>query len=663
MKMNKFSQALLYSGALFMLVTPMISNAPMLAQAATTVDSTQIAPVNVDVTVHKGMTLIGKNVGSIVTDGEQHAWAGDTTNYDPIKYGKVGFTAYDISNSVNEADLNDKTIKAISDEIANDPTGNKYVKNAKTKTPEQLIRSGSTTTFKGLTASDSSAAHHVWVIVETTHSKGLITQIAQPIVVPLPLTNKAGNAFQTTSHFYPKNDVTPLTFKLTKHGDSPSGTGATQLLAGIPFQLYQGKAGSGTPLGKVVKTDSNGQLKVEGLVRGEYYFLELPSDKVVDINGDKIGDYLLGANARNDTANKLTFAIGEDGVDPNSLHADVMNYHAPDMKKTLEDDHNSFTKGTLATFKTSIHIPTDINGGQGSEITGESFITEPYGVFEGTDTADPGLTWVRAEADFKATIGSTVLKEGVDYTLTDTGDRGYKIQFIVKNGRVSDTVAANSGKDIALSYKMVVNDDARIDTAEWNTFDLAYQNYPKNVGEQHVRHITKKVEVYTYGAKFVKKSSGIFGSGLAETALQGAKYVVINSAGKYFNGFKDGADADKFNEANWVDSLDKVTAAGELTSGKDGKFEISGLQEGTYTLHEIKAPEGYELANKDQQFKVGKNTYTNDLYVMKDDAKPGLPETGSNEAKVLIGVAIAVTGLAVTVGVYAYKKRQKGLNE
>lgn len=629
----------------------------------------RLAPATVNITVHKGMTLTGGTVASVTANGEAQNWSDDTTDYDPAKYGKVGYTAYDITNSVKSADLTDAGIKKIGDTIAADPTGNTYVKNAQNKTAEQLIKSGSSTTFSNLAASDDNADHHVWVIIETTHPKGLVTQISQPVVVALPLTNAAGNAWQTTSNFYPKNIVQKLKFTLVKHGDSPSGDGKTSFLPNVPFQLYTGKPGSGTATGTVVKTDSKGSLTVEGLTRGDYYFVESSSSDVADINSDTTGTYLLGADARNDTANKLTFSIGEDGVDPSTLHADVMNYHAPDMTKTLTDDHNSFDEGTLASFDTKIHIPNDIAGGTGSEVTGEDFVTEPYGVFEGTDTADSGLTWDRAEANFVATIdsnndgkvsdGDVTLKEGTDYTLTDLADgRGYKIQFIVKNSQVSDTVAKYSGDDIHLTYKEIINNTAVIDTALYNTFDLGYQNHPTNVGEQHTRHIKHKVPVYTYGAKFVKESSGLFGSGVAKTPLSGAEFMFQNDKGKWFNGFTDGTDHDAVLEAQWVDNKSDVTQKGLLISDTKGQFEIAGLEAGTYTLHEVQAPKGYELNTFSQSFNVGPNTYTNTLYVAADDAKPGLPNTGSNEFNAEVALGIVVIAGVATMSFYEIKKHK-----
>lgn len=658
MKFNR-SAAFLMSVALFvsagLLTTANVGSfQPVHAADITPTPTTVIAPATVNVTLHKGMTLTGKTPAAITADGETHAWSGDTTDYDASKYGSVGFTAYDISNVIAPSMLSNSVLQQVAAAVKANPTGNSYTTKAQTKTAQQVISSGSTTTFSNLAASDSNAGQHVWVFVETKHSQGLVSQQADPIVVVLPLTNGAGTSFQTTSNFYPKNTVTPLTFTLSKKAEG----GAS--LVGAKFQLYAGKPGAGTPIGSPITTDSSGQIKASNLTVGSYYFVELASDNVTDTNSDEpVKTYLLGADARNDSANKLSFTITDDGVDQSAMNGNFINYKTPDLNKVVDSKVNNFTQGSLVPFDSTQNFPTDLAGGTGSVIMGQAFVTEPYGVYNLTDTVPTGLAWVASEGKLTITSGGKTLVEGTDYKLTDLGvDKGFKVDFIVNNGKVSDAVAALAGKAYSVKYNMVLTDAAIPDAALNNSIDLAYQNHPTNVGEQHIRHITKNVPVYTYGAKFLKQSSGLFGSGIAPTPLSGAKFVLMDKAtGKYFNGFKDGSDADGVPEAQWVDTASSASA-GTLTSDKDGKFEIHGLAAGTYVLHETAAPVGYELANKDQEFTIAQNTYTNDQIVLKDDQKPGLPDTGSNEGKVLYSIiALSLTSIGVGVTYYVYKKQ------
>lgn len=668
MKASNYTKALLMSGAILLSTgaTATVASAAGVGMntvsAATqeaTTSTTQTAPTTIDLTVHKGMTLTGKTQSSVKSDGETHSFTGDTTDYKAEKYGTVGFTAYDITNTVSAADLTDDGIKKIVAAIKADPTGNAYTSKASNKTSEQQIKTGNTTTFKGLAASDDTAEHHVWAVVETKHSKGLITQIADPIVVALPLTNQAGDKFQTTSHFYPKNVVTPLTFNIKKYGDSESTP-----LEGAKFQLYSGKPGSGTKVGTEVTTGKDGAAKISGLVVGSYYLVEEGSTNVADIDSDKDGNnntkkYLMGADARNDANNKLAFTIGTDGVDPTSLNLKYINYASPAIKKTVVG-RDDFTEGTMVPFNMPIDVPKDIAGGI-AEITNNSITTSSYGVFNVTDTPAVGLNWTKSEADLKVTTadGKTTLVEGTDYTVTDTAKGGFNVDFILKNGRVSTTVAKLAGQKLNVTYKMALTDKAVVDKENYNEFDLAFQNHPTTDDKQVTHHITGHVPVYTYGAKFLKVSSGVFGTGVAATPLAGAEFVIKNADGKYFNGFVDGTDDDKVPEAQWVDSVDKVDK-GILTSASDGTLEIQRIQAGTYEMHEIKAPTGYELQNNDQKFTVGKGTYTSKVYVLKDDTKPGLADTGSTEGKIeraIIAAGIAAAASATVGGVMWYRKR------
>ena len=86
----------------------------------------------------------------------------------------------------------------------------------------------------------------------------------------------------------------------------------------------------------------------------------------------------------------------------------------------------------------------------------------------------------------------------------------------------------------------------------------------------------------------------------------------------------------------------------------DGKaYVVEGLAHGTYTLHEVKAPKGYQLAD-DIQF-----TVTDDnrelVVTMLDKAIVEVPQTGFDQNTLMIGgLALVIVGSAV-----ATKKRKR----
>lgn len=220
-------------------------------------------------------------------------------------------------------------------------------------------------------------------------------------------------------------------------------------------------------------------------------------------------------------------------------------------------------------------------------------------------------------------------------------------------------------------------------------------------------------KVVTYGKKFVKTSDS------QTERLAGAKFLVKNGEGAealYLAGKGDNDEVNKyqqaqdayisavkaFNEAEkkkpgsgnrktvedakatrdaafnamkdqykWISATDDQDAINKgavvLTSDNEGRFEISGLNAGTYYLVEIAPPDGYAKNETPQRFVVGKGTYagtsTEVQYNEKDtddgygqrviNRKVSIPQTGG------IGTIIfTVAGLTImAAAAVALKKR------
>ncbi|WP_394268387.1 pilin N-terminal domain-containing protein [Anaerococcus nagyae] len=211
-----------------------------------------------------------------------------------------------------------------------------------------------------------------------------------------------------------------------------------------------------------------------------------------------------------------------------------------------------------------------------------------------------------------------------------------------------------------------------------------------------------KVSVVTGGKKFVKTNQD------GTERLEGAEFYVKNAEGKYlvekatdteavkaakaeldkaveeFNKLsaeEQNGDAgktaqakvdekqaayDKAVKANasgyeWGDKKDAVV----LTSDKEGKFEITGLEYGNYKLEENEAPEGYaklDANEKQLEFKVKKGSYSTEDVNIKYNAadndesakqiknkKVTIPQTGGIGSLIFIVAGIVIMAIAFAV--------------
>ncbi|WP_282929467.1 pilin N-terminal domain-containing protein [Anaerococcus sp. Marseille-Q7828] len=145
-----------------------------------------------------------------------------------------------------------------------------------------------------------------------------------------------------------------------------------------------------------------------------------------------------------------------------------------------------------------------------------------------------------------------------------------------------------------------------------------------------------------------------------QTDEEKAKVTAAQEA--YNKAFKENATAYKWEDAN--------TNAVVLTSDGQGKFEISGLEYGSYKLEEKTAPKGYAKLNGEIDFTVAKDTYkgTAEEFKYEVEVKEGetqtygkqvpnkkvsIPQTGGIGSLIFIVAGLAIMGVAFV----AMKKR------
>ena len=240
------------------------------------------------------------------------------------------------------------------------------------------------------------------------------------------------------------------------------------------------------------------------------------------------------------------------------------------------------------------------------------------------DTLSAGLTlnagsvkvYLAESAD--ANLSSlTPLTAGKDYTL-ETSPAGSHCSFEVVFNDLTEVTIPEGNEFIIVAYTATLNESAVIGL-DGNP-NAVYLEFSNNPYDEEETNTTPKdtVIVFTYELDTTKVDGG---SEDPEnpTKLPGAQFVLLNS---------DGTKVAKIDAANkfdgWVNlpagtgeggaiTYDNWTAFDEennviLTSDENGLFQVIGLDDGTYKLREIKAPDGFNLLPNDVTVVIAADT-------------------------------------------------------
>ncbi|HHT23900.1 MAG TPA: SpaH/EbpB family LPXTG-anchored major pilin [Clostridiaceae bacterium] len=260
------------------------------------------------------------------------------------------------------------------------------------------------------------------------------------------------------------------------------------------------------------------------------------------------------------------------------------------------------------------------------------------------DTLSAGLTppaaasvKVYLSAD-KAVGGDTDVTSNFNVTVA-----GQEITVSSDDIKVISGIAQNMY--IIVEFTAVLNQSAVVGLdGNPNEVYLEYSNRPDQSGSGDTNNTGKTPEdkaiVFTYKLDVTK----VDGQNTA-TKLKDAEFVLLNSGktkvAKITNGKFDG----------WLN----IPAAGAdgkipwptssiLTSGTDGLFSVTGLDDGTYYLREIKAPAGYNMLTADIKVIITATTSNGQTWTdfLASSALTGLAVTADNVA----GTGNINTGIA-----------------
>ena len=299
------------------------------------------------------------------------------------------------------------------------------------------------------------------------------------------------------------------------------------------------------------QTEPGGTATADGLVPGYYYITSTLGDKVVV---ETLADVIINT--------KNSYPGVEKDIDSEDLNSEI---------------------GSLVTYTLTVTVPESAN---------DTIVL--------TDTMSEGL-------DFSEITSVSNGTDAVAYTLNPTEPTKTDKEFTITFD--ADTVTANQGNTITITYKAMVNENAAIETDISNQVKLDYGN--------NYTSVPSEVNTKTYQATFDKIDS-------SSTKLAGAKFQLLKD-----DTVISLVEVTKGSEYR-VATPDEITAGTGIVTEMEtigATITIKGLDlDTTYVLHETKAPEGFNELEEDYTLEAGQNTFVHGKIVNQKGAV--LPSTG-----------------------------------
>ena len=278
------------------------------------------------------------------------------------------------------------------------------------------------------------------------------------------------------------------------------------------------------------------------------------------------------------------------------------------------NDAADYDIGDAVPFKLIASIP-DMTG-----YTGYEFLI--------ADTLSAGLTlndetiqvYVASGKDTAYPGSGALTGEGTDYTLNTAPGDGTSFTISLTDMEQNENLTGPDDNYIIVTYTATLNENAVVGLdGNPNEVDLTYSNNPND-------NTSKGKTAKDYALVFTYELDGTKVDGeTPDTKLADAEFVLLNSDGTQVAKVTGG----KFN--GWVNIPEGTGTDGAITyedwTGFDGTngvimtsvagtgaFGISGLDEGTYLLREIVAPDGYNMLEDDLTLVIAASTGNVDNY-------------------------------------------------
>lgn len=295
-------------------------------------------------------------------------------------------------------------------------------------------------------------------------------------------------------------------------------------------------------------------------------------------------------------------------------------------KKVENKDWASAQVGTKVTFKVTSQVP---------DMTGK---LEYH--FKLKDTLSKGLTMT--DADFVSVkIGNELLLEDkYDVKLTPNKQDGTTALEVTIRDFIN--YKDKAGENIVFEYQAEVNKDAVTVDKATNTAQVGFGNK----SDELTFSKPDTVKVYTHTLTITKVD------GKNQTPLAGAEFELYE--GTSVQEGKIIKLVDKGNGVYHVPDTTELTTTTTVVSPTTGIITIKGLNAGTYTLKETKAPAGYNKGEDTiititaESTDTGENvTVTGNTINVVNNSGLQLPSTGGMGTIIFVAAGVCVVGFLI----------------
>lgn len=373
-----------------------------------------------------------------------------------------------------------------------------------------------------------------------------------------------------------------------------------------------------------------GNYVIEGLPAG-YYLVKDSLQEDDNQTGQVLSDYIVQV-------------LGNVTMDPKDSDIPTVLKKVYDEEFAVNDEEGTYGTGynDVADWDIGDRVPFKLIAAVPQNI--DSY--EEY-TFIFHDTLSAGLTLDRDSLHVYVT-------ETTDANINEFDPQAatlYTVSEVAENGTFTVTIPNIKALDshdhpanyIIVAYDAFLNENAEIGLdGNPNSVSLEFSNDPNGEGTGQTTEDT--VIVFTYELDGTKVDGANH-----ETTLEDAQFVLLNGAktrvarvanGKFVewvepDDIKDGLTGNDTLKMGQLTKEDFINGGGlVITSGADGTFKIAGLDDGTYYLREIQAPNGYNLLEEDVKLVITADTANGQAWNsgIAADALRGLTITVDNGA-------------------------------